>query len=142
MSSLPPSAMDRPAMRWLARKPGRTVDERAGAGQRILATVRRETFDTLENSVAHACAGLAADVAREWLLAHRKAQGSARYRRIDAFRSACRAIARHLDDLGIGVERPPLRSAFARGPDRPRAAGGGAIGAAPAVRFLQVGRGS
>jgi hypothetical protein len=46
--------MDRASMVWLSRQPGRTIAERAGSSQRILATVRRENFDTLENRVLHA----------------------------------------------------------------------------------------
>lgn len=43
--------MDRASMRWLVRQPGSTIAERAGSSQRILATVRRENFDTAENRV-------------------------------------------------------------------------------------------
>jgi len=59
--------MDRGSMLWLVRQPGRTTAERAGAGQRILATVRHENFDTLENRVLHAYVILAVQVSREWL---------------------------------------------------------------------------
>lgn len=53
--------MDRASMVWLSRQPGRSIAERAGSSQRILATVRRENFDTLENRVLHAYTRLAAD---------------------------------------------------------------------------------
>jgi len=39
--------MDRASMVWLSRQPDRSIAERAGASHRILATVRRENFDTL-----------------------------------------------------------------------------------------------
>ena len=100
--------MDRASMRWLVRQPGRSVAERAGADQRILATVRREDFDTLENRVAHAYVRLAADVAREWLLEHPRAQGSARYRSVDGFRNACRRLSRNLEALGVAVALPGI----------------------------------
>ncbi|GGH63628.1 hypothetical protein GCM10011341_38870 [Frigidibacter albus] len=95
--------MDRASMLWLSRQPGRTVAERAGPAQRILSTVRYENFDTLENRVFHAYVKLAALVAREWQREHRRAQGSDRFRMVDGFRLRCRAIARDLDDLGVGV---------------------------------------
>ena len=95
--------MDRGAMLWLARQPGRTVAERAGSDQRIMATVRRENYDTLENRVLNAYSRLAADVAREWLAAHEKAQTSQRYQRVAAFRSACKALSHYLDGLGVGI---------------------------------------
>lgn len=95
--------MDRASMLWLSRQPGRTVAEQAGPAQRILSTVRYENFDTLENRVFHAYVRLAGLVAREWLREHRRAQGSDRYRMVDAFRLRCRTIARDLGDLGVGV---------------------------------------
>ena len=57
--------MDRASMVWLSRQPGRQIAERAGASQRILATVRHENFDTLENRVLRAWLQLAHAVARE-----------------------------------------------------------------------------
>lgn len=98
--------MDRASMLWLSRQPGRTIAERAGASQRILSTVRHENFDTLENRVFHAYVRLAALVAREWQREHRRAQGSDRYRIVDAFRLRCRALARDLETLGVGVAEP------------------------------------
>jgi len=38
-------------LRWLVRQPGRDALEKAGASQRIMAVVRRESFATLENRV-------------------------------------------------------------------------------------------
>jgi hypothetical protein len=43
--------VDAQCLRWLIRQPGRTLAERAGSRQRILAVVRTESFDTLENRV-------------------------------------------------------------------------------------------
>lgn len=95
--------MDRASMTWLARQPGRNVPERAGSSQRILATVRRENFDTLENRVLHAYARLAADAAREWLREHPRANASERYRNVESFRKRCRALATELAGLGVAV---------------------------------------
>ena len=100
--------MDRASMLWLSRQPGRTVAERAGPSQRILSTVRYENFDTLENRVFHAYVLLAGLVAREWQREHKRALGSDRYQMVDAFSRRCKAIARDLDALGIGVAEPGI----------------------------------
>ncbi|MBV5332851.1 hypothetical protein JZU54_04670, partial [bacterium] len=39
--------VDAHCLRWLSRQPGRDAAEKAGGRQRILAVVRRESFDTL-----------------------------------------------------------------------------------------------
>lgn len=95
--------MDRASMVWLSRQPGTSIAERAGSSQRILATVRRENFDTLENRVLHAYARLAADVAREWVREHSRAKASARYAQVEGFRKYCRSLARRLAELGVAV---------------------------------------
>lgn len=43
--------VDAHCLRWLCRQPGHDAIEKAGAKQRILAIVRRENFNTLENRV-------------------------------------------------------------------------------------------
>lgn len=43
--------VDAHCLRWLSRQPGHDATEKAGAKQRILAIVRREDFNTLENRV-------------------------------------------------------------------------------------------
>ncbi len=98
--------MDRASMVWLTRQPGRNTPERAGASQRILATVRRENFDTLENRVLNAYARLASDVAREWLREHPRAKSSARYKQVESFQKKCRTLARKLSDLGVMIAPP------------------------------------
>lgn len=95
--------MDRSSMVWLSRQAGRTVPERAGSAQRIMATTRKENFNTLENRVLHAYVRLAADVAREWQREHKAALASGRYQLVDGFRKACRAMARSLSDLGVTI---------------------------------------
>lgn len=95
--------MDRSSMRWLSRQPGRTIAERAGAGQRILAVVRHENFDTLENRVAHSYLRLVGDVGREWLAEHPKALGSARYLAVQAYVKFCKSLAQEVAQLGVGI---------------------------------------
>lgn len=100
--------MDRASMVWLSRQPGRTVSERAGAGQRILATVRKESFDTLENRVLHAYARLAGGAAREWMREHPRARQSARYALVESLRKTCRTLADALTGLGVPVAAPTV----------------------------------
>jgi hypothetical protein len=95
--------MGQASMVWLSRQPGRNIPERAGASQRILATVRRENFDTLENRVLHAHARLAVDAARQWIREHPSAKSSARYDQVDAFLKSCRTLARTLANLGGAI---------------------------------------
>lgn len=95
--------MDRTSMVWQSRQPGRTIAERAGAGQRILATVRHENFDTLENRVLRAYLRLSSAVAREWLREHAKARDSNRFRAVDALRKLARRLDEELCRLGVTV---------------------------------------
>lgn len=95
--------MDRASMRWLVRQPGRTIAERAGASQRILATVRRENFDTPENRVLHAYSRLASQVAREWMGEHPRAKYSRRYAQVEHFGRYCKSFAQMLADLDVSI---------------------------------------
>lgn len=98
--------MDRASMLWLARQPGGSVAERAGAEQRILSTTRREHYDTLENRVLHSYTILAANVAREWLREHDRARAHERYKLVDRYRRYCRRLARSLAEQGISRAEP------------------------------------
>lgn len=100
--------MDRASMLWLVRQPGRTIAERAGTRQRILATVRRENFDTLENRVLRAYTQLAAQVAKEWLREHPRARGSQRFGDVEAYHKLCVAFARTLSELGVRIAEPGI----------------------------------
>ena len=100
--------MDRASMLWLVRQPGRNTAERAGSRQRVLATVRHESFDTLENRVLHSYVALAADVAREWLQEHLGASSSARYRKVSNYRKYCRRLMRVFADLGVARASPDI----------------------------------
>lgn len=95
--------MDRASMRWLVRQPGRTIAERAGASQRIISTVRRESFDTPENRVVHAYTRLASDVAKEWIREHPKAKASKRYEQVKAFEKFCKMFACVLEELDVRI---------------------------------------
>ena len=95
--------LDRASMLWLARQPGNTVAQRAGPEQRIMAIVRHENFDTLENRVLHAYCRLASEVARSWMRAHPRASGSARYRHVADYRTLCDRVALALTEKEVGI---------------------------------------
>ena len=43
--------IDTQCLRWLAKQPGYTSEEKAGSRQRLMSVIRYESFDTLENRV-------------------------------------------------------------------------------------------
>lgn len=110
--------MDRTSMIWISRQPGRTIPERAGSSQRILATVRRENFDTLENRVLHAYTLLAADVAREWMREHQAAKDSVRFKQVESFRQVCRVHSRKLSELGVMIASAAIQPNYVLMQDR------------------------
>ena len=75
--------MDRASMRWLSRQPGNTLAQRAGSDQRVMAIVRKENFDTVENRVVHSYTLLAEKFSRIWLADHPKAQATQRYKLVE-----------------------------------------------------------
>lgn len=110
--------MDRASMVWLSRQPGRRIAERAGASQRILATVRRENFDTLENRVLRSWLRLAEAVAREWLREHKRASESARFWSVEALRKLTKRMDQDLDHLGVGIAHPGITPNYVLMQDR------------------------
>lgn len=95
--------MDRASMLWMVRQPGRTTAERAGADQRVLAIVRHQNFDTLENRVLHAYVLLAANFSRQWLREHKRSKSSNRYRQVESYFRFCRRFSRELKVLGVAA---------------------------------------
>ena len=75
--------MDRASMRWLSKQPGTTLAQRAGSDQRVLAIVRKENFDTLENRVLHAYLLLAENKASSWMAEHQRAKDSNRFKLVE-----------------------------------------------------------
>ncbi len=98
--------MDRASMLWLARQPGTTMAERAGAEQRILAPARVQTADTLENRVLRSMADLGRNVAREYCRRNANARNSLRFRRVDQYRRLCTRVEHGLRELGVRKAPP------------------------------------
>lgn len=87
--------VDNTCLVWLVRQPGRTAVEKAGPTQQILAVVRTEDYDTLENRVLkdflHRCISAADLYIRE----HKgRFQQSTRYRAVAMLRDTCRRLLR------------------------------------------------
>ena len=95
--------IDRHSMIWFARQPGRTIAERAGPGQRVLAVARHESFDTPENRVLHSYLRLAHLVSRQWMLEHIQAKSGEHYRAVEGYGRHCRRFQRELETLGVGL---------------------------------------
>ncbi|MCY3768268.1 MAG: DUF2357 domain-containing protein [Gammaproteobacteria bacterium] len=110
--------MDRSSMVWMVRQPGRTIAERAGADQRVLAIVRHESFDTLENRVLHAYLRLASHFARQWIREHERARNSRRYRAVEDYFRLCRRLSHKLTELGVAIAEPEITANYVLMEDR------------------------
>ena len=100
--------MDGRTLRWLSKQPGRDTAERAGIRQTVLAPVREEDLDTLENRALRAVADLSTRLVgehlggggRRALLDPRKQELLAAYRR------RCRTLDRSLRLQRVRVAQP------------------------------------
>lgn len=100
---------DRRALMWYARRPGRTLAEKAGPGQTVLALAREEDLDTLENRVLHHLLKLSREAAGEWCEAHARLRGSERYRDVERYGRITGALARELAGTGVRLPAPDVR---------------------------------
>ena len=104
--------LDRRAMLWLTRQPGETLAERAGDEQRILAVVRHENFDTLENRVLRSYAELAGYRARNYLERNSTRRLSARAQKVQRHGRRCKRLARDLAKRGVRQTDPSVMPNF------------------------------
>ncbi|WP_287408726.1 DUF2357 domain-containing protein [Oceanithermus sp.] len=95
---------DRRALLWYARRPGRTLAEKAGPGQTVLALAREEDHDTLENRVLRHLLELSRQAADDWCEAHPRLQGSLRFAEVERYGRITASLAR---DLARGDVRLP-----------------------------------
>jgi len=102
--------LDSVCLRDLIRRPGRTVLEKAGARQEILAITRRETVDTAENRVIRAFIQLCQHRARAYERENGRAREHPRVRTVVELRSNCERleVCSPLSAAGrlVGVPRP------------------------------------
>ena len=102
--------LDSICLRDLIRRPGRTVLEKAGARQEILAITRRETVDTAENRVMREFIRLCQHRARAYERENGRAREHPRVRTVADLRSNCERLEvwSPLSSVGrlVGVPRP------------------------------------
>lgn len=110
--------MDRASMRWLSKQPGTTLAQRAGSDQRILAIVRNENFDTLENRVLHAYLTLAEREATKWMAAHQRASETQRYKSVEKLKKVCKSFAAELRKLNVGIATADITPNYVLSQDR------------------------
>jgi hypothetical protein len=84
--------VDSGCLRWLARQPGLSVAEKAGARQRVLAIVRVESIDTLENRLVRDLLLRAMQACRRYRREHRAAATHARVRQVRVFQQLLRRL--------------------------------------------------
>lgn len=110
--------MDRSSMRWLSKQPGTTLEQRAGSDQRILAIVRNENFDTIENRVLHAYLKLAEREASEWLAVHKRALETQRFKSVEKLKKVCKYFSHELRRLGVGLAAASITPNYVLSQDR------------------------
>ncbi|GBE53866.1 hypothetical protein BMS3Bbin15_00012 [archaeon BMS3Bbin15] len=86
--------LDSACLRWLVRQPGRSNVQKAGTKQELLAVVREDTFDTLENRVLKDFLVRCQYAAMEYLDEQKDFSNSARYKLVDSFKEICRRVLR------------------------------------------------
>ena len=78
--------LDEACLRWLVRQPGKTILDKAGTRQRILAVQRTHSYDTNENRVVRDFLERCWRACDSYLRDSRNASGSARVRKVHTFR--------------------------------------------------------
>jgi hypothetical protein len=101
--------LDSYCMRWLMRQPGRDFAEKGGVQQRVMAVVRREQYDTLENRVFKDFLIRAENLASSYLdEIHQQFAAHPVYAAVKHFRTVCQsALALPEMDLISGLTAMP-----------------------------------
>ncbi|MCY4462547.1 MAG: hypothetical protein OXC26_19450 [Albidovulum sp.] len=93
--------MDDRTLRWLLKQPGRDTAERAGTRQTILAPVREENLDTLENRTLRTVAEMSTRLVGEYVVRDPKKREL-----LAAYRRRCRTLDRDLRLRGVRTVQP------------------------------------
>ena len=101
--------LDRRSMQALVRQPGKTLAERAGDDQRLVAVARRESYDTLENRVLHAYAELASVHTRDYIARNDTKRTKPRAQSVLKHGRRCQRLARELAARGVRRAEPGVR---------------------------------
>lgn len=101
--------LDTYCMRWLMRQPGRDFAEKGGVRQRVMAVVRREQYDTLENRVFKDFLIRAENLADSYLEEIQERFSAHKiYQAVKRFRTACQAALESSEmDLISGLSVMP-----------------------------------
>lgn len=94
--------IDNSCIRWLARQPGYTAKEKAGARQKLMGVVRFESADTLENRVFKQYMKYCLREGRDYIR---------RYRNQYPDSENCRKVARFVSLVSMGLETPSIQEA-------------------------------
>ncbi len=102
--------LDSTCLRDLIQRPGRTVLEKAGARQQIVAVTRRETVDTAENRVIRDFIGLCQHRASAYVRENSSAPNHPRVKVVADLRSNCERLEKGSAISGasrlVGIPRP------------------------------------
>ena len=108
---------DSACLRDFARRPGRSLGEKAGGKQALLAVRRRERIDTLENKVTRWTIHKMKILAHEWLLQHEKFTGGSK-ERVSKVRKLS-MLLRNWESRESFVNVPTVLSRHPKGPNYP-----------------------
>ena len=86
--------LDSACLSWLIRKPGKTAIEKAGGAQKILAVVREESFDTLENRVLKDFLAKASSSCERFLRKYAEFENKERFEKVRKFSVQLKRIAK------------------------------------------------
>jgi hypothetical protein len=87
--------LDAACLRAYSRAPGRTPVEKAGARQSLIAVVRRENVDLLENQLTRWVLTAIIDMAASFLARHQDMKDSSRYREVADLQALAKALLRY-----------------------------------------------
>ena len=98
--------MDGKTLRWLSKQPGRDTAERAGTRQTVLAPVREENLDTLENRTLRSLAEMSVRLVGEHLGEGRMRMDPRKTDLLSKYRQRCRTLDRDFHLRGVRLIQP------------------------------------
>ncbi|QDT04238.1 hypothetical protein K227x_26280 [Rubripirellula lacrimiformis] len=94
--------VDAACIRWMSRQPGRTLAEKAGPRQRLMAVVRREDCNTPENRVALDLLRRCKRAGEIYIARHNEFEASQRYLKVKTFVKLCDRLIRRSAISAVG----------------------------------------
>ncbi|HBM15691.1 MAG TPA: hypothetical protein DD381_05015 [Lentisphaeria bacterium] len=93
--------IDTKCLTWLIQQPGRNTIEKAGSRQRILAVVKNESYNTLENRVLKKMIEFSYQAAFTYVNDHKDKSSAERYKKVKIFLSELKNIINNPMMVGI-----------------------------------------